>query len=252
MFLHTFSIEYFDILSNTLKSQTQKNTTRNFLTCLKLAIKNNLIQEIDDVSNNFRTLMLNDTISLSFYSPIGRDYLNFSSSKSRYVHNNSSGSVPDFNQLSTIIKISNGTTAILLTSDSVKKSFKRIKNKIIEKIELIQVPHHGSLYNLSEDFWKQLKKEDDCPAVFSIGDVKKDQLPDIEVVRFFHNQKFKNYSTNRLYGIKEFYYPNEKAGEDGTKLSLALSAFSIKRKSVTMRIDDIRFSGDKSFTVLNS
>lgn len=245
-FLHTFTTDFTRILDLQFFSQRQQEITYILLQNIETALKNGLFDNFDNVSNNYNPISLNNSVVLSFLAPLGEDYLKLSRQRSAY-ENNRSTTVPDINTMSTIISISDGDVNILLTSDATKKAFKRLLNKPNKTItKLVQVPHHGSVNNLFEPFWVNIKKEIDCPAVYSVGDVKKDKLPNKNVVAFFEENGYSNMSTNYVYGLEEYY---SGYNEDIKKVGLALSPFSkIRNTSSPLPIQD-RFNGDKEFNI---
>lgn len=150
--------------------------------------------------------------------------------------------------MSTIILISNSHEGLLFTSDAPDRSFSQITKKITEKIKIAQVPHHGSSKNLAKSFWESIIKIEKCPAVFSVGEVKKDKLPNKEVVEFFENMNYFNTSTNFVYGLKEFHDSSALSISNRPSIEgLLLNPFSIKRPSKPIDIKSTRFSGDKIF-----
>ncbi|WP_438944929.1 hypothetical protein, partial [Sediminibacterium sp.] len=185
-----------------------------------------------------------------FKSPLGEDFFSFSRSQAKYQKQISS-TPPDFHQLATIIEISNSEKSVLLTSDANSKAFKRLVNKIITEVQLVQVPHHGSKYNLYEKFWESLILKVDCPALFSVGQSPKDKLPDKEVVIFFESLKFYNESTNYVYGIKECYPIELKPMNlKAASISTSLNSFSrFVKTNITDPIIPPRFNGDKSYSI---
>jgi hypothetical protein len=208
-----------------------------------------VIKEIDDVSNNFTPIKLCPYISLAFFAPYGTDYFKLSKQRSNYEHG-SSTTFPDFNIMSTIISIGNSEECILLTSDATKNSFRRIVQKITNKVILTQVPHHGSIKNLETLFWQKLSKVEQCPAMFSVGNVKKDKLPNIEVVEFFEKENFCNHSSNFVYGISEYYSLMRSSPISNKTLltSLSLSTFSkLKTSILPSEAVPPKFFGDQTF-----
>lgn len=196
------------------------------------------IEELIPASCHIEDLKLSEDIELSFLAPDGKAYRDIA----RQVHNKTHGistTREDINRLATIIQIRCGSKCIILTSDAVKKSFQKNRNRVSSTVKLVQIPHHGSINNLDKEFWKNLKKEDGCPAIVSIGDVKRDKLPNLETIEFFDKQGFKVYSTNQVYGIAEYF--NVEANPQHDHKVTLLNLFSSKRwednesKSATSR-----------------
>ena len=250
IFFHTFNTEYFRIFSSILVTQKQWGVTNRFLNAFDKAEKKGLIKTIEVISPGLYPVNLTGSINLSFLSPNGKDYKDFAFQQARYLAKQTN-TPPDFNNLSSIIQISDSIKTVLLTSDAPQKSFKRIISVIQKKVQLVQVPHHGSLKNLLPSFWQPLKIKSNCPAIFSVGDVKKDKLPNRSVVEFFDNRGFYNESTNYVYGIAEYYAPSSMIPPKALSLSLSLSALSLK-KSTTLKtiVPPTRFLGDRSHNLL--
>ena len=112
---------------------------------------------------------------------------------------------------------------------------------------MIQVPHHGSDKNHAADFWKGLKFTH-CPAVYSVGYVKRDKLPKKAVVDFFDKNNFYNTSTNFVHGLLEFY--GSLSSNSTSRKSILLNTRStLLSKTQSMANIPIRFVGDKLFLI---
>lgn len=131
----------------------------------------------------------------------------------------------------------------------MKKIFVRLRNSINSEIVLVQVPHHGSIGNVDEAFWKGLKKVENCPAIFSVGDEPKDKLPNRETVEFFDQNKYEVQSTNLVYGLST-YFEKPTASVTGASKSQLLDTFSKLRKTTVLRPVTDKYNGDKKFTLL--
>ncbi len=249
-FFHTFETEYFRLFSLILASQKQQMVTQKFLSVLERAIGEKIILNIDKVSSNSASIFIFNDIFLNFKAPLGEDFFTFSRSQARYQKKISS-TAPDFHQLATIIEISNSEKSVLLTSDANSKAFKRLVKKITKEVQLVQVPHHGSKYNLYQGFWENLTLKIDCPALFSVGESPKDELPDKEVVEFFDTLKFYNESTNYVYGIKDFYPMKLKSiNLKAASISTFLNSFSrFVSTNISAPVIPNRFNGDKSYNI---
>ena len=249
-FLHTFTNEFAKILDTLFLSQKEQNNTTRLLDNIIKANNDDIIIEMAEVSNNFKPISLFDDVKLNFLSPSNKDSLKLASQRVHYDSKRST-TPPNFNIMSTIIMLTNESVSVLLTSDATKKKFKELRNTSIKNIHLVQVPHHGSKYNLEETFWKKIDKKENCPAVFSVGRSMKDKLPDKEVISFFEGERFYNTSTNPVYGLSEFYnLPETDAVTNRRAASLYLSSFSnLSSKSQAPNALNSRFSGDKLFTI---
>lgn len=248
LFLHTFTTDFTRILDIIVKSIKVKVNTERLLELIDICQKNDTILEMDQVSHNFSPIKLFGSTTLSFKAPTGKDSFNLS--KQRVAYDNGSTKIPDFNMMSTVIEITNSKESIILTSDATKKTLKRITGVIKTTAVLIQVPHHGSVYNLKIPFWRAIKKTHNCPAVFSVGDVKKDKLPNIEVVDYFENSGYYNTSTNFVYGLHEYYTGSPFVSKKKSTLS-PISLFSKSKSSYSApKSINNRFSGDQIFNII--
>lgn len=242
---HTFETHYFSLFSSLNFTQKQWRTTDKFIHFLQEAVNSRLILDIGPANSRTQSILLDGKNTLSFLSPIGRDHVDFAVRSSKYS-TKVSRTPPDFNRLSTVITIGNESEVGLLTSDATKNVFKRLNKRLEQKVKFVQVPHHGSIRNLHEPFWLNLKTIEKCPSVFSVGEVKKDKLPNIEVVGFFENNGYVNESTNFVYGIADFYAIKGHLTRSIKKTSQRLSAFSKQRTSRAIAAGVIkRFSGDR-------
>ena len=100
---------------------------------------------------------------------------------------------PDANLLSSCLLILSKQGNILLTSDLTTKEKRRIFKKHIANLsdlQLMQVPHHGSLNGFCETCLNQMPYREDCIAVISVGNNNYGHPKD-EVVKYY-NSNFKN------------------------------------------------------------
>jgi beta-lactamase superfamily II metal-dependent hydrolase len=224
-FLHTFENQYFKILNEILLSQKNLKLAQRFLKTLKELCDSGNIKDIDRISNRTKSIKLGSTRKLQFLSPIGKDYLDFADDQAKYVSGRTTA-LPDLNSLSCVSKITDGTEAILLTADITKKPLQRLTNIVSETISCLQVPHHGSDKNHVVSFLESLKKKDACPAVFSVGDVRRDKLPKRSVVEYYDSNKFEIHSTNFVYGLAEHFNSTTSALPTPGKIQASLANFS--------------------------
>lgn len=245
-FYHTFAQDYLFLFDRSNISQKTKDALERFIKKFEEALGKHLITNlIGSVDHNCIPRELFGAVKLKILTPNGNDYFEFSQCR---IQNKG----VDPNRIATIATISDDKEAILLTSDAAIKSFKRIAGKLNIPMIMVQVPHHGSRANLHREFWVPLNKTADCPAVYSVGEIKKDKLPNLEVVQFLHEQGFFNTSTNYVYGIKEYYPligpPSEAttytAKAEKNIASLLPFAVSVRRREV---LAPSRFMGDKTF-----
>ncbi len=246
LFLHTFTNDFTRILNIIVRSKKVETDTTRLLDNIKIARKKKIIIDHDGVTHNFRPIHLYDDVYLKFLAPTGDDSLSLSNQRSSY-EKKASSTIPNVNIMSTIVEISNKDECILLVSDATRQTFKRIRHVVKKKLLMTQVPHHGSQYNLFNNFWELLKKDEGCPAVYSVGDVPKDKLPNKSVVEFFESQHFNNMSTNLVYGLAEHYGSSSMTA----KALATIRSFSplLKAKPTIIGSSAVspRFFGDKSF-----
>jgi beta-lactamase superfamily II metal-dependent hydrolase len=210
-------------------------------------------EEFDDIvgdkiqiSRHLQDLKITEGITLQFLSPDGSLYQVFAKqlARKRAVLR---VTYPDINRFSPIMIVKSSDEGILLCGDAIQKSFKSLKEYTLPKISLAQVPHHGSRSNIYEEFWVNLDRVDNCPAVFSVGDEPKDKLPNIETVSFLDSLNYYIYSTEAVYGIADYFGLPTKLTPGARKKQRALNAFSRLVKNREEDSHNDRFNGDKIF-----
>lgn len=222
----------------------------NLLSRIDTLIEKNLIINPAEIEVNVKEFKLNQIFNLGFLAPSYKDYQNLLKQEYLYSENKSS-TVPDMNLVSTILKIYNDKFYILLTSDSTISSQLRAgtKDKTLNEGELIlsQVPHHGSENNYIHSFWKMRKFKQNTPAVFSVGNNRAHKLPNFKVVNEISKLGYKIYSTNCVFGIKE--YCNIPSTTTSTNLSMNLDfGTTLIEEQVTSPISD-DYNGEKVFEI---
>lgn len=169
--------------------------------------KTSYLKNIFSISKDTAPIQVNN-LTLTFRSPLLAETIKISRSLSKLV-NGDIVSPPNLNVYSTVIELKYNEKFILLTSDAILSYFKKLNNfynlNPSIKFELVQIPHHGSNKNYLPKFWQELNVISDCPAVFSIGDEPKDELPDYDVVSNVDSLNFKIHSTNYVYGLKDYF-----------------------------------------------
>ncbi len=157
---------------------------------------------------------------------------------------------PDLNYISTIFKLRSDSGYLLLTSDCVISAIdyiNRADTDLRENIlQLTQVPHHGSEKNHKKKFWTDIRRINQCPAVFSVGE-SSHNLPDEEVVEDFIDLQYKLFSTNYVSGIKTYIENVDIEGD----YSFVLDSFSELEDEFVAKDTD-RFRGDKRFSVIDA
>lgn len=240
-FLHTFAPQVLDIYNQIFTSKKVERESELFFKYFEQLDKK-IINNIP-VHCYTASIPLSDDIFISFFAPDGKTYTDIAKQISRR-RNKLTSTYEDINKLSTITCIQNQNSCILLTSDAVKKSFKKIKGKIKKEILIAQAPHHGSFSNIYIEFWTKLNLKVNCPAVFSVGYEPKDKLPHKETVEFFDKNGFDIYSTNCVYGISEYF---ENASNSDFTRSLCLDHVSKIKKNVHSKPSvSSKFEGDIS------
>lgn len=244
-FYHTIGPFIGEIYDRVFTSQKTTSLVESFFIELE-----NFYKFIDDsiqINPQLKDHQLTGDHYMSFLAPLGKTFDEMSKQLSR-KKNKIVTTIADINKLATILLITHKEQAILLTSDAVKKSFFRIRKNIEKEILLTQVPHHGSWPSVDEKFWGSLKKCEKCPAVFSVGKVPKDKLPNKTTVSFFDGNDYYIHSTNFVYGILD-HFGTVSASTSSNQTSNTLNGFSKLRKS-RININANRFIGDQSFTLL--
>jgi len=243
-FLHTFISEVLEIYDRIFYPKRVEKEIVRFMRLIEfLQIENEI-----PVTYHSKPLNIFNNVVLSFYAPEGVTYRNISKQISRRK-NKVVTTQADINRLSTIIGISDNQDEILLTSDAVKKSFVKIKDKITKNVLLVQVPHHGSIKNIDPEFWEKLYRKSKCPAIFSVGEEPKDKLPNLETVEVFDKLSYDIYSTNCCYGIKEYFKLENQNIETISTSSLDL--FSTKLRTIYTKQQIDKYNGDKEFCFFN-
>lgn len=142
------------------------------------------------------------------------------------------------NLLSTVFKITNGERNILLTSDAVYETFERFhKEQSLQGVDFltVQIPHHGSIKNFSDDFWASLNPmKNEKFAVASAGQNLKYRHPHLEVLQKVESYRFNIQCTNVVHGMKEYV--------EAFRKSLVLDGISEV-------LDENLMGGDKTFSI---
>jgi beta-lactamase superfamily II metal-dependent hydrolase len=246
LFLHSLSEHIFDILNRVFISMREQKTIQDFFNNRSLIGK--LIHEDISVNYTTKTFSFSKDISLSFLAPKINVTETIGNQLRRKV-NTKKFQKSDINKFSTITLLEGESGGILFTSDAVKRSFNMLHEKIDKQIKLIQVPHHGSYLNINTRFWGNIKREDKCLAVFSVGHEPKDKLPNKETVEYLDNIDYDITSTNYVFGIAE-YFPNQGQPANKHARSQYLNHFSKKRnRSYSIPATGSKYSGDKHFSI---
>lgn len=246
-FLHT-SQQVPDFLRVSTKSIiSSKELCLLFLKIKELRISG-IIEFVTYISDELRDINLTNEISLKFLAPSSVEYENFLSRTPLFdqedSHNNAQA-----NWLSTIIKIFTINWYILLTSDSIFQTLKRVgiqkKIEFASNLSLAQSPHHGAKSNHYDSFWKTKKHFEKTPIVFSVGSNIYNH-PSEKAVTFFSELKhnYKIFSTNQVGNLNEFA-SNPKSDIINAYLDLSGS------QEIVFNNSETQFSGDQIFNLIS-
>jgi len=241
-FISTLHPTQFEFLKSTASRSERKSITE-LITMVNLLDEDEIITDMYPAFNRIIRFELEDFLLECLY-PRQANYTALGSKLNKYLKGQIK-TQPDLNYISTIFKLSNKSLYALLTSDCLKESLDTIEKKDQDirnkELHLAQVPHHGSINNHNEQFWKNRKRVVNCPAVISSGE-STHNLPNEEVVRSFTDLGYKIYSTNYVNGIKS-YVESENTAKD---YSFMINHFSDAGDEYTIKKSD-RFRGDKVF-----
>ncbi len=237
--LHNSQFQFYDI---TL-SRNEVKSISHLLTIVDQFYENGIILDLFPAYNKIICYTMENYKFECLY-PRQRDYNILGRKLDKYIKGNIK-TKPDLNYIATIFKLTNDENYILLTSDCINDSLDYVSRKDedvkTKTLYLGQAPHHGSVKNHNEQFWKNRKKRENCPIVFSVG-TSRHNLPDPEVVKGFKEMDYQIYATNYVNGIKS-YIENKETQKD---YSCLLDSFSeLYDESIEKGNDRLR--GDKIF-----
>lgn len=246
-FFHTISLSILSLYDKIFNSKKIEEAAKEFFRTWEISIKKNIAE---DLAVNFHTELfkLSDTLTMKFLAPS----LNYGKIIATQLNNkftNKTISHDDINRFSTIIYLCNNNSSILLTADSTKDSYRHISDKIIKSLSAVQVPHHGSFSNILPDFWKNIPKDENCNAVFSVGNVPRDKLPNFDTVDFFDKEGFNVNSTNAVYGIDEYFGLNRASlSQNLNRKTIYLNHFSKKVNTFYRNQNNSsKYEGEKTY-----
>lgn len=175
---------------------------------------NRFVKKIFLVNKDTASLKIED-FQVHFRAPHPEDLLKINRSLSKWA-NEEIVQEPNLNTFGSIVEVQCGDRFALLTSDAILKNFKALnafysRTYSDNKFHLVQIAHHGSNANYFDKFWADLNVISNCPAVFSVGDEPKDKLPHVDVVKSIAMLGYSVFSTNYVYGIKD-YFPLSSTG----------------------------------------
>jgi len=104
------------------------------------------------------------------------------------------------NDLSCVLRISNGLHSVLLTGDIEKSGERYLINYHSGQLrsDILIAPHHGSLSSSSKSFIKLIEPE---YVIYGVGDNNRFGFPKLEILKRYHNLKSEQYSTASCGGI---------------------------------------------------
>ncbi len=196
------------------------------------------VHSIDD--NPDLVIPLGDEFKMEILAPSSIEINKYINGEN-YPFDEESTGHPNANWLSTLFKIYNSETNILLTSDVEADVLTRIGKKNTGrlgkgKIILAQAPHHGSKGSLNKAFWRLRKRFETTPILISV-DKNKYKHPSEKVIEFFNN--LPNYHIERT----DFNSIKSTTGKS-IEISSLLNVFS---SEIMKDLDDS--SGDKRFII---
>lgn len=238
-FLHT-SIVTPDYLKSACTSIENRRKLIKLFSKLKQMVKDGKIKMYTIDDNPDAGIKLSGDFTIETLSPSSVEIDKYIRSEKFPFDEEMGGNNPNANWLSTVLKISNQTYSIILTSDAEKSTLSRIGKVAYErlnnsKILIAQCPHHGAKKNLNKIFWRKRKRHEVTPIVISVGPNKYNH-PSDEVISFF--DKTTNYKILRT--------DQTKIGATTKKAqttSEILDVFSINTTSATKKINSqIKFN----------
>lgn len=245
-FLHT-SMQVPDYLRTATISALASSELAKLFLKVRTLNRNGIIEDHGYITDHSREIELNNLLKLKFLSPSTIEFDNFINNVQLF-HDEDGHNNPNANWLSTFIKIYSDDWYILLTSDVDKTVLLRVGTRHPEELEkelfLGQSPHHGSLGNHRNSFWKTgiQNRLRNTPIIFSVGNNIYNH-PSSDVVRFFRNYNFHVFSTNQIGCLK---IVDNKIDTDS---SMLLDSVSTLLSTKTL---DKQLNGDQVFLIDNN
>lgn len=180
-------------LGEVIKSNNDKNTLADLWRKAIKLDKKGLIKHRIRI-NTVQKISLIDGYHMRFMAPIQNEIEEYYNSIFSSELKIKASSNPNLASLVTMIEADDWF--VLLTSDVEKKSLRRIgiehlkRSKYKKKMRLGQVPHHGSLNNHYEHFWKAVSREKDTSMAISVGP-NKDDHPSEVVIKELEDLNYK-------------------------------------------------------------
>jgi beta-lactamase superfamily II metal-dependent hydrolase len=169
--------------------------------------KAGIILETEMISKNWK-IDLSPNMKIIAISPSEDEVVQYQSQVKLDADINKREASQAANLLSTLFCLSTEKANVLLTSDTMISAFERIhKEKHLEgkQYSLVQVPHHGSIKNYTDIFWKNIDNPKEVKdAVVSSGYNLKYKHPDIEVLNQLETLKYNIHATNIVHGMHDY------------------------------------------------
>jgi hypothetical protein len=229
---------------------------RDFLTTPSKKMKEDLFNELNSIYHKFFELNRKgivssyaslgctdnievplDNLKIIFFSPSMIEAHNFN--KAEHNEQKAIGlRNPNYNYLCTLMKIKHEGKCIVLTSDAKASTFKRIVKRdstfFNDKIDLVQVAHHGGNSSYYKSFWEKIEKN--IPVVVSVGKNNYGH-PNENVINSIRNLGFNIHSTNKVGCLK---------GKKSLRAENTNSFFDLFEDFIEI-VDDANLQGDQSF-----
>jgi hypothetical protein len=174
------------------------------------------------IANDTSSLALNKKLRLEFLSPSGYDELKkycintFQISREEEFKLKRKENNPEANLLSSVIMIKTDTWHVLLTSDALSYTIKRLSKSDLDRLNnrliAAQIPHHGSQDSHFNDFWSQIPGKKQVPAFVSAGG--KYGLPSKKIIEFFDKNYKEIHSTNFVGGFRDYFEEKKKKAKN--------------------------------------
>ena len=205
LFMHTAFTNPKYFIETAVKSLIAKDELRKLFITIRDLNKSKIIKAQGYITSDFRELSLSDSIKLKIIAPTTEEFELYKDKVHYSIDDESCHNIPNANFISTVIKLYSKKWYLLLTSDCQKHAlnyFNQNNNDETnnEELYLGQIPHHGSINNHNEKFWKSLNKNSQSRVVFSCG-VNSYNHPSFEVVDFFRKNNYKIEFTNKVGGL---------------------------------------------------
>jgi len=206
----------------------------------------------ENIYDSLQHIELNTQFKLGFLSPNYPDYKKLIKEENKVLQQGKK-TRPDTNVTASVIKIYSDKWNILLTSDAPYDNLVRVAEKdetiYSKRVQLVQIPHHGSDKGFQPQFWSPFNRMPNTPAVFSVG-ISSSKNPKYSVVRAIADLGYEIYSTNCVNGIKEYLGTSTDSDpiSDLSVLDFEPNSYLIEEISIDC---DEKYYGDKVCKIEN-